>query len=508
MSLKLNEVTKGKFDNISAGKFMEIEISKIFPNPDQPRKSFDDDYIEELSQSIKTNGLIQPIAVMKWAEKYMIISGECRWRACKKANLGTIKAHIITADMQKVEELSLIENIQRKDLTDFEIAQYINLLWKSGRYEKKKDLAAAIGKKDTYISKALSVFNLDDAIIEDMKENKHDISISVLDEISRSGDKDTQKLGYEKYKAGEITRDEIKNLKAPKEKDWNKDIWEANKKSVEDVKTSTGESETKLKKYLVEIKDTSTDTVYQEDTFEASFTNQALRMAYEKYPDDAKNEDLSFIVTLVEGEDYMVVETPNKRKIDYEIETFKDTEEYCECGYEIFYIGEAVKRGHRHDKYGHLKINDIDIFYGHSDTVPLFENQYYLEIYRLSVELEELKRKTKDTIEYENKEDLYIVSYAHKSGVPHGGGYRVWATNIDQAIEKGKEHYLEYAKDKKYFFNARPLNTFSRSTLFTIVKTYDEFEYCQVDYSALEDDIQKTLDNSSFDKFKITIEGK
>jgi ParB-like chromosome segregation protein Spo0J len=184
----------------------------------------------------------------------MIISGECRYRACLKADLQTIKANIIDADEQKIDELSLIENIQRKDLTDFEISQFIYKLWISGRYEKKKDLAAAIGKKDTYISKVLSVFNLDDEILKDIEETKPNISISVLDEIARVGDKETQKLGYEKYKAGEITRDEIKHLKAPVEKDWSKDIWEADKESVEDVKTFTGE--TKKIKSKTTIKET------------------------------------------------------------------------------------------------------------------------------------------------------------------------------------------------------------------------------------------------------------
>jgi ParB/RepB/Spo0J family partition protein len=216
MSLKIDDMTKGKFDNLQKNSFMELDITKVYPNPNQPRKEFDDEHIQELSNSIVKNGLMQPIAVTKVTDtgKYMIISGECRYKAHLLADLPTIKAHIIDADDKQIDELSLIENIQRKDLTPCEIALFIRRLWESGTYEKKKDLADKIGKKDTYVSKALSVSSLDDNIIEDIKKHKLDIGLSVLDEISRVGDYDFQNMVYDKYKSGVIKRDDIKKFKS------------------------------------------------------------------------------------------------------------------------------------------------------------------------------------------------------------------------------------------------------------------------------------------------------
>lgn len=107
----------------------------------------------------------------------------------------------------------MIENIQRNDLTDFETAKYIVKLWETGRYEKKSDLAKKLGKSDSYISKAFSSLKLDDEILEDIEKNKKNISVSVMDEISRVKDKKTQKEVYKKYSDGKITRDDIKKFK-------------------------------------------------------------------------------------------------------------------------------------------------------------------------------------------------------------------------------------------------------------------------------------------------------
>ncbi len=210
----LNKAVAGKTKTEGISPFSELELSKVYPNPDQPRKSFEN--IEELAQSIKENGLLQPISVVKKAYGYLIIGGERRYRASILAGLTTIKAHILNIDDKKVLELSLIENIQREDLTGFEKAQFISVLWESGAYTQKQDLATAIGKSQSYISKALGTLKLDDSIKADMQEQKHDIGLSVLEELSRVQDKITQKEVYEKIVAKEITRDEIKNFKSEK----------------------------------------------------------------------------------------------------------------------------------------------------------------------------------------------------------------------------------------------------------------------------------------------------
>lgn len=213
---EITKATAGKTKTSGISPFSELEISKVYPNPDQPRKSFID--IEELADTIKERGLLQPITVVKKDDGYMIISGERRYKAHLHNEAKTIKAYILDATDEEVQELTLIENIQRNDLTDFEIANHIVGLWKTGRYEKKSDLAKKVGKSESYVSKAFSSLNLDDEILEDITVNKKDISISVMDEISRVKDKKVQKEVYQKYNAGEITRDDIKDFKEPKNK--------------------------------------------------------------------------------------------------------------------------------------------------------------------------------------------------------------------------------------------------------------------------------------------------
>lgn len=208
----INKATSGKTRTTGVSAFMELELTKVFANPDQPRKLFQN--IEELAQSIQSRGLLQPITVVKKDDGYMITNGERRYRACKFAKLKSIKAHVLQADDFEVQELALIENIQREDLSDFEKAKSIGRLWASGKYAQKQDLAVAIGKSPSYISKAFSSLKLDSSILNEIEENKNDIPLSVLEEISRVKDKAIQREVYEKYIAGEITRDDIKSFKA------------------------------------------------------------------------------------------------------------------------------------------------------------------------------------------------------------------------------------------------------------------------------------------------------
>ena len=208
---KIASVTAGKTRTTGISPFSELEISKVYPNPNQPRKQFVD--IEELASTIKEHGLLQPITVVKKDDGYMIISGERRYKAHLHNEAKTIKAYILDTTDEKIEELTLIENIQRNDLTDFETAKHIVKLWETGRYEKKSDLAKKLGKSDSYISKAFSSLKLDNEILEDIEKSKKNISLSVMDEISRVKDKTVQKEVYKKYSDGEITRDEIKELK-------------------------------------------------------------------------------------------------------------------------------------------------------------------------------------------------------------------------------------------------------------------------------------------------------
>ena len=160
----------------------------------------------------------------------MIIAGERRYKAHLYNEANTIKAYIVDVNEEQVEELTLIENIQRNDLTAFELAKHICKLWDSGRYEKKSDLATRIGKSDSYVSKSFNCLKLDSEIIDHIEQNKTPISISVMDEIARVKDPVVQKEVYEKYSAGEITRDDIKDFKPKKvqQEDFNKTFYFSN----------------------------------------------------------------------------------------------------------------------------------------------------------------------------------------------------------------------------------------------------------------------------------------
>ena len=100
----------------------EIKISEIVPNPTQPRRDFDEEALAELADSIRTLGLIQPITVKRDGEKYLIISGERRWRASQLAGIETLPAYIRDVDDENLHAMALVENIQREDLNAIEIA--------------------------------------------------------------------------------------------------------------------------------------------------------------------------------------------------------------------------------------------------------------------------------------------------------------------------------------------------------------------------------------------------
>jgi ParB family chromosome partitioning protein len=219
---KLDAVTSGKTRTGITGPATELSIKKVFRNPDQPRKHFPKEKIEELAESIRKHGLLQPIVVVQKYDGYVIVAGECRFRAHLLNEATTIKAIIIEANDTTIMELALIENIQRADLTDYELALHISKLWKSGRYKRKQDLAAAIGKPQSYLSKAFGALRLDPEITADLEEARREIPLSVLEELGRVKDKEVQREAYGKYLDGEITRDEIKTFKTQEPKEIHK----------------------------------------------------------------------------------------------------------------------------------------------------------------------------------------------------------------------------------------------------------------------------------------------
>ena len=145
----------------AVGKVMLIPVENIKPNPNQPRKYFNEDKIAELSQSIKLNGLIQPIVVRQIEDGYEIIAGERRFRACKRLGYAAIAAVVKNVDTQKSAVSALVENLQRDDLSFFEEAIAIKSLIEQYNYTQT-ELALKIAKTQSTIANKLRLLRLDD----------------------------------------------------------------------------------------------------------------------------------------------------------------------------------------------------------------------------------------------------------------------------------------------------------------------------------------------------------
>ncbi len=146
------------------GSASTLPISQIQPGLKQPRKKFDQEAIQELADSIREHGLIQPITVRRLASGYyQIIAGERRWRASKEAGLSEVPVNIIEADDKKVMELGLIENLQREDLNPMEEANGYRVLMEEHGLTQE-EVAQRMGKSRPAVANALRLLNLPDAV--------------------------------------------------------------------------------------------------------------------------------------------------------------------------------------------------------------------------------------------------------------------------------------------------------------------------------------------------------
>lgn len=144
----------------------ELPISQIDPNVNQPRKNFDEVAMTELANSIRMHGVISPIIVVNQPNgRYMIIAGERRWRASRRAGLLTIPAIIRNYTPQQVKEISLIENLQREDLNPIETATAIKQLMEEYRYTQEQ-VADRIGKSRPAVANTLRLLSLTSPVIE------------------------------------------------------------------------------------------------------------------------------------------------------------------------------------------------------------------------------------------------------------------------------------------------------------------------------------------------------
>lgn len=153
----------------------EIELAQIEPNPDQPRSIFEEDTLNELAQSIRTYGVIQPIILKDTGSgKYLIIAGERRYRAAVKAGLEKIPAYIKTSADENIAELALIENIQREDLNAIETALAYQKLIDSNGFTQA-ELSERVGKKRTTIANYLRLLKLPAEIQVGLKDKRIDM---------------------------------------------------------------------------------------------------------------------------------------------------------------------------------------------------------------------------------------------------------------------------------------------------------------------------------------------
>ena len=149
----------------------EIEIGLIDRNPSQPRTTFDEEALNELAESIKMHGVIQPIIVKKVADRYVIIAGERRWRATRLAGLKTIPCVIKDYSEQEMSEIAIIENLQRENLNPIESAKAIkNLI---NNYNLTQDeVAEKIGKSRPVVTNTLRLLTLPESLITLVETNK------------------------------------------------------------------------------------------------------------------------------------------------------------------------------------------------------------------------------------------------------------------------------------------------------------------------------------------------
>ncbi len=152
--------------------YKTLPIHKVEPNPEQPRRDFDEEELQALSESIAMHGIIQPLTVREMPTGYFqIIAGERRWRAARMANLTEIPVVVVEADDKKAMELALIENLQRQDLNPVEEALgYQSLMEEYGMTQE--EAASRVGKSRPAVANALRLLNLVPSVLEKVRSGE------------------------------------------------------------------------------------------------------------------------------------------------------------------------------------------------------------------------------------------------------------------------------------------------------------------------------------------------
>lgn len=158
-------------DNLYGSGGKQVSISKLVQNPDQPRKSFNQEALKELAQSIREHGIIQPIIVVQKGENYQIIAGERRFRAAKIAGLKTVPVIVRDYNEHQIKEIALIENLQREDLNPIETAMAIKQLIDNYGFTQEQ-IADKIGKSRPVIANSLRLLSLEPEVLTLVEKGK------------------------------------------------------------------------------------------------------------------------------------------------------------------------------------------------------------------------------------------------------------------------------------------------------------------------------------------------
>ena len=214
-SVSTDKVKKDKSSENQSGETI-VNITKVEPNREQPRKNFDEDALEELAESIKQFGLLQPILVQDRKTYYEIIAGERRWRAAKKAGLKEVPVIIKNLTEQEIVEISLIENIQREDLNPIEEAQaYKRLLTEFNL--KQDEVAERVAKSRTAVTNSMRLLKLCDdvqqMIIDSMISTGHARALITIEDPEQQYTI-AQRIFDEKLSVRDVEK-LVKNLNQP-----------------------------------------------------------------------------------------------------------------------------------------------------------------------------------------------------------------------------------------------------------------------------------------------------
>ena len=164
----INTEVVGSADPQDTSDFLRIPVDRMEPNPFQPRMNFDQEALQELAESIRTFGLIQPVTVRKKGSKYQIISGERRYRASILAGMDMIPAYIRDANDQGMLEMAIVENIQRENLDPIEVAMSYQRLMEECRLTQEQ-MADRVGKKRASVANQLRLLKLPAKVQHDLK---------------------------------------------------------------------------------------------------------------------------------------------------------------------------------------------------------------------------------------------------------------------------------------------------------------------------------------------------